>query len=449
MEVLSIESVGERFDKIVQLIGRFCDTFLDDEYKNLAYNLLRDVRKIRIGILSEGQLNIWAASVMYAVVKINYLNDKSFKPYIPFSLIFEFFGVRKTTIESKVHQLQKYLEFTPGDKRYATSTARNIKKYKYDLIKSKIRKFCNEKLNEEYKILGYKLLDSLYELDDIPFLRGSLDVWAGSIMYTLSQINLLYDKSSEPYMPQEDIRSYFDVKSSTIIKRTSEIKKLLSLEVGEYEFSVEFAREKLSESDFDISSMCMISVTDANPVIEALGCGMQSILVRKSHPPSEKFILFPSTFQESFEKSARFFKNKQYEFVKDNYHPKMEGEYSEVKYYAEVVDVIENPPGGISDFRSFQLYTSLYFDKYLNDDNCVIWILRVYKLPNSMFLLRQENSVHLMRGVNLEGEPVLDNLNFFKLKAEIMDTKWEAEKRHHIKEIKDGKTLKTIDDKLY
>ena len=453
MEVLFIATVGERFDRILGLIARFTDALLDDEYKDLAFKFLRDVRKIKRGILKDGQLNIWAASVVYSIVKINYLNDKTFKPYIPYSLIFEFYGVKKATIESKVQQLQEYMDFELGDSRYATEKAQNIQQYKFDLIKAKIRKFCNEKLNEEYKFLGYKLLEKLSELDNVPFMRGSLDIWAGSIMYTLSQLNLLYNKSFEPYMPQEEIRSYFNVKSSTILKRTSEIKKMLSLEVGDWEFSTEFARENiysfLNSNQIDESNLCEICVSDSNPVIESLGCGLQTILIRKSKPPADKFLLFPSTLKRDFEKISNFFKNKHYSFSLINFQPNMEGEYSEVKYYAEVEDVFEKPIEDLASFREFQLYTRDYYDNYFNGQNPVIWILRVYKLNVARFLKKQSGSNKMTHPISLNGEPVIKSFKYSQEKQAIIDKKWEVEKKRHIKDLKKDNTLKSIDDRLY
>lgn len=106
--------------------------------------------------------------------------------------------------------------------------------------------FCDEKLNEEYKTLCVGMIKKLGRKRNVPFLSGNLEIWAATIIYTIGNLNFLFDKSFEPYIPSSDIHDYFGTKSSTIASKSKIIKEMLKLS----QFSSnEFATSKMVEEN--------------------------------------------------------------------------------------------------------------------------------------------------------------------------------------------------------
>ena len=93
--------VEEKAQKLVEMTGKFCQAFLDDDYRQLCEKLImKMVRKRAVPFLS-GRMEIWAAAVVYALGSINFLFDKSFKPFATAEDICNFFGTTKSTTSQK------------------------------------------------------------------------------------------------------------------------------------------------------------------------------------------------------------------------------------------------------------------------------------------------------------------------------------------------------------
>lgn len=105
-------------------------------------------------------------------------------------------------------------------------------------------KFCDTKLNEEYKNLCKKLIEKLSRKRTVPFLSGRIEIWAAAIIYALGSINFLFDKSSKPYIKSDEISSYFGTSTSTISQKAKVIRDMFNLN----HFSSEFLTQKMHES---------------------------------------------------------------------------------------------------------------------------------------------------------------------------------------------------------
>lgn len=116
-------------------------------------------------------------------------------------------------------------------------------KIKQDKIIEMVSGFCEEKLDEEYKELCVKLVEKLGRKHDVPFRRGKLENWASGVVYTIGQLNFLFDDSFEPYATADDICDYFKTKKSTAANKARDIRKLLNLKLGNEEFSTELIKE--------------------------------------------------------------------------------------------------------------------------------------------------------------------------------------------------------------
>lgn len=104
-----------------------------------------------------------------------------------------------------------------------------------ELIDS-VSAFCNENLNDEYKQLCIKSIESLKN-KKVSFKRGKIENWASGIVYAIGQVNFLFDDSFEPHVTPDDICNYFNTKKSTSSNKARDIKRLLDMEVGDERFS--------------------------------------------------------------------------------------------------------------------------------------------------------------------------------------------------------------------
>jgi hypothetical protein len=124
--------------------------------------------------------------------------------------------------------------------------AKQIKKEKEQNLIELTSKFCQEKLNEEYEQLCIELIQKLGRKRNVPFLSGKLEIWAASIIYTIGNLNFLFDKSFEPYIRSSDIHDYFGTKSSTVGGKSKIIRDMLKLDRI---FNNEFATNRMTENN--------------------------------------------------------------------------------------------------------------------------------------------------------------------------------------------------------
>ncbi len=159
-----------------------------------------------------------------------------------------------------------------------------------------------------------------------------------------------------------------------------------------------------------------------NATLEALGQGKQTILIRKYGTTLNEFLLYPTVSYANKEDILDSFQDK--EFAKNNLLPNGDDAY-EVKYYATVEEVIEKPSTRIGSFNKFHIWTRDHVKDYLGRKEAKIWILRVYKLDKPQMLKRNMGMryANVDKPVKLEGKPVIPDVEFNKLKEDILNTK--------------------------
>ena len=162
-----------------------------------------------------------------------------------------------------------------------------------------------------------------------------------------------------------------------------------------------------------------------NATIEALGQGKQTILIRKYDTTLNEFLLYPTISYANKEDILDSFQEDYKSFVKGNLLPTGENRTYEVKYYATVEEVINKHSSRIGAFNKFHIWTREHVKNYLGRKEAKIWILRVYKLNEPQMLKRSNGMLYanVEKVVKLEGEPVISDAEFDKLKKEILNTK--------------------------
>ena len=164
-------------------------------------------------------------------------------------------------------------------------------------------------------------------------------------------------------------------------------------------------------------------INEWNATIEALGQGKQSILIRKYNTTLKEFLLYPTVSYANKDDVLNSFQDK--EFVKENLLPNGDARKYEVKYYAKIEEIIEKPSTRIGAFNKFHIWTRDHVKNYLGRKPAKIWILRVYKLNNPQKHTRTNGMLYanVEKPVKLDGEPVLSDNEFNKLKNRILSTK--------------------------
>jgi hypothetical protein len=104
-------------------------------------------------------------------------------------------------------------------------------------------KFCNKKLNDEYRELTEKMIKKLSKKRNVPFLSGRIEIWAAAIIYSLGQINFLFDKKSQPFSTADEISGFFGQSKSSVSQKAKVIRDLLKLNYSDNEFSLKSIQE--------------------------------------------------------------------------------------------------------------------------------------------------------------------------------------------------------------
>ncbi|MFO8052151.1 MAG: DUF6398 domain-containing protein [Thermoplasmatota archaeon] len=139
-------------------------------------------------------------------------------------------------------------------------------KEKIDGIKNELKEltgeFCRSRINEEYASLCEKMIDKMARKGNISFLSGKRETWAASIIYSIGQINFLFDSTFEPYVEGAEICEYFDVSRSTVNDKAKKIREMFRICYYDEEFSTERNSEKNPMKNFVMLNNGLIVTKD-------------------------------------------------------------------------------------------------------------------------------------------------------------------------------------------
>ncbi|ODS36657.1 hypothetical protein BEH94_11745 [Candidatus Altiarchaeales archaeon WOR_SM1_SCG] len=113
--------IEEKKKILTETTAKFCNEYLDDDYKQLCEKLIQKMsRKRNVPFLS-GKIEIWAAAVVYALGQINFLFDKSFEPYASADDLCDYFGARKSTTSQKAKIIRDMFKMWYWDDEFSTT----------------------------------------------------------------------------------------------------------------------------------------------------------------------------------------------------------------------------------------------------------------------------------------------------------------------------------------
>ncbi len=103
---------------IKDLLEQFGEKYFDDDLKNYTLWLFESIINKPLLDINRGKSEIWAASIVYVIARLNFLFDKSNQYYISADDICEFFDVKKHTIGTKASQIEQVYNIGTADKRF-------------------------------------------------------------------------------------------------------------------------------------------------------------------------------------------------------------------------------------------------------------------------------------------------------------------------------------------
>jgi hypothetical protein len=101
-----------RFMELVDLTDAFCDVHLNAEYKQLCRQMAALVCQNAPSAL-RGKPNGWAAGIVYALGRVNFLTDPSQTPHVATAEIAKGFGVSQATMMGKAKVIREGLDLMP------------------------------------------------------------------------------------------------------------------------------------------------------------------------------------------------------------------------------------------------------------------------------------------------------------------------------------------------
>jgi hypothetical protein len=108
--------------------------------------------------------------------------------------------------------------------------------------------FCQQYLTPEYATLCQELAAALARKRPSPLTRGKPEIWACAIVYTLGQVNFLFDKTQTPHMRADELCDAFGVSQSSAATKAKMIRDLFRM--GPFE-----------------PRWCLPSLMDDNPMV--------------------------------------------------------------------------------------------------------------------------------------------------------------------------------------
>ena len=88
-------------EEIAAITDQFCAERLDDEYAQLCRRLTVKLARKRPSPLVRGDRRIWAAGIVYAIGRVNFLSDPSQSPHLRTDEMAGLLGVRQQTMANK------------------------------------------------------------------------------------------------------------------------------------------------------------------------------------------------------------------------------------------------------------------------------------------------------------------------------------------------------------
>jgi hypothetical protein len=106
------------FNEITEITRAFCTQHLDAEYARLCDKLAAKLARKRPSPLLRGDRRIWAAGIVYAIGRVNFLADPDQQPHLRTEELASLLGVKQTTMANKGRWIMDTLRIGLLDPEY-------------------------------------------------------------------------------------------------------------------------------------------------------------------------------------------------------------------------------------------------------------------------------------------------------------------------------------------
>lgn len=100
----------DKYETITDITDEFCRQHLNEEYAELARKMAATLSRKRPSPLESGRERSWAAGILYALGRVNFLSDKSREPYMTMSELCERIGVSQANASAKSREIWRRLD---------------------------------------------------------------------------------------------------------------------------------------------------------------------------------------------------------------------------------------------------------------------------------------------------------------------------------------------------
>jgi hypothetical protein len=101
----------QRHEAVTGVTDEFCRQHLNDEYAELSRKMAAALSRKRPSPLESGRVRSWAAGIVYALGRVNFLSDGSRDPHMTMSELCEKIGVSQSTASNKSREIWNRLDF--------------------------------------------------------------------------------------------------------------------------------------------------------------------------------------------------------------------------------------------------------------------------------------------------------------------------------------------------
>jgi hypothetical protein len=106
--------------QLTEMTAAVCRQHADAEYARLCEKLIEKMARKRTVPFLSGRPQIWAAAIIYAIGSINFLFDKSFKPYATPDTLCDYFQLSKRTVAQKAKLIRDMFKLEHFDPEFST-----------------------------------------------------------------------------------------------------------------------------------------------------------------------------------------------------------------------------------------------------------------------------------------------------------------------------------------
>jgi len=96
----------QRLAEVKELVLGFCDKHLNEELAGYTLKLCEMLERKRKISINRGSKEIWAASIVYVIARLNFLFDSENELFLTADTICDYFGTKKSTIGSKATYIE-------------------------------------------------------------------------------------------------------------------------------------------------------------------------------------------------------------------------------------------------------------------------------------------------------------------------------------------------------